>query len=145
MKTKSLLFLFSISALLFFTTGCTKIEGPGGAATIKGIVNVQEFDGANNLITTYSAQKFDVYIMYGEDLTKTYFDDDVETSFDGSFEFSFLEPGKYRLFFYEDHTFSEVTANNDLGNLDKTVFIDVEITDKKEVVDLGTMSSYKRF
>ena len=60
MKTKSLFFLFSISALLFLGSGCTKIEGPGGAATIKGKIHVTEYDGANNAINNYLAPKFDV-------------------------------------------------------------------------------------
>jgi hypothetical protein len=84
MNFKSPLSFFFIAIALFLTTGCNKVEGPGGAATIKGIIHVQEYDGANNLINEYDAPKFDVYIIYGNEEGETYFDDDIETSFDGA-------------------------------------------------------------
>lgn len=137
MKIKSLLFLFSLSSLLFLGTGCTKVEGPGGAATITGKIHVTEYDGAGNAINNYDAPKFDVYIIYGNEEGETYFDDDIETSYDGSFEFSFLEPGNYQVFVYEDcpTCFS--------GK--KEQIIDVQINDKKEVVELGTIEVYQNF
>ena len=131
MKIKSLFFLFSLSSLLFLGTGCTKIEGPGGAATIKGKIHVTEYDGAGNVINDFDAPKFDVYIIYGNAEGENYFDDDIETSFDGTFEFSFLEPGNYQIFVYEDC--------NTCFSGKKEKVIDVTINDKKEIVDMGTI------
>ncbi len=54
MKTKSLFFLFSVSALLFLGSGCTKIEGPGGAATIKGKIHVRNMTAQITLLTITS-------------------------------------------------------------------------------------------
>ncbi|MDC3253023.1 hypothetical protein OAU25_02090 [Crocinitomicaceae bacterium] len=137
MKFKSLLFLFFISATLLSTVGCKKIEGPGGAATIKGVIHVQEYDGANNLINEYDAPKFDVYIIYGNEEGENYFDDDIETSFDGSFEFNYLEPGDYQIFVYED-------CNTCLSGKEAKV-LNVTIQDKKEDYDLGTINVFENF
>jgi hypothetical protein len=137
MKIKSLYFLFTLSALLFIGAGCTKVEGPGGAATIKGKIHITEYDGANNEINDYFAPKFDVYIIYGNEAGETYFDDDVETSFDGSFEFNFLEPGNYQIFVYEDC--------NTCFSGKKEKIMEVVINDKKEIVDLGTVEVSKDF
>lgn len=137
MKIKSLFLLFSLGAALIFSSGCTKIEGPGGAATIKGKIHVKEYDGANNLINEYDAPKFDVYIIYGDTEGETYFDDDIETSYDGTFEFKNLEPGNYQVFVYED-------CSTCLSGKSEKI-IDVTIADKKEVVDLGVINVSENF
>lgn len=137
MKIKSLFLLFFLGATLIFTSGCTKIEGPGGAATIKGKIHVREFDGAMNLINEYDAPKFDVYIIYGDTEGETYFDDDIETSYDGSFEFKNLEPGNYQVFVYED-------CNTCLSGKSEKI-MDVEIKDKKEIFDLGVINVDENF
>lgn len=125
-------------------TSCQKIEGPGGAATIQGKFTITEYDGAGNQIKTYDAADMDVYIIYGDDPSETYFHDDIKTSYDGTFKFRFLEPGNYRIFFYEDVTFAELSSNP-TGPTTKAIIKEVTITDKKEVVDLGTTNLYERF
>lgn len=135
----------SVVGLLFLAltmSGCTKVEGPGGAATIQGKIHIKVYDGAENLINEYDAHKFDVYIIYGNDQEETYFDDDIETSYDGTFKFRFLEPGNYRIFFYEDcNNAQQATCYSG-----KVVTVhEVTITDKKQVVDLGTIDVYERF
>lgn len=137
MKIKSLFLFLSLSALLIFSLGCTKIEGPGGAATIKGKIHVKEYDGANNLINQYDAPKFDVFIIYGNEEGETYFDDDIKTSYDGGFEFKYLEPGDYQIFVYED-------CNTCLSGK-KELIIPVTISDKKGTVDLGSIDVFQNF
>ena len=137
MNFKSPLSFFFIAIALFLTTGCNKVEGPCGAATIKGIIHVQEYDGANNLINEYDAPKFDVYIIYGNEEGETYFDDDIETSFDGSFEFNYLEPGNYQIFVYEDC--------NTCQSGREAKMIDVTISEKKDIIDLGTINVFQNF
>jgi hypothetical protein len=124
--------------------GCKKIEGPGGAATIEGKLYIEEYDAGGNLIKEYPGAGRDVYIIYGNDPDETYFHDDIETSYDGSFKFRFLEPGNYRIFYYEDKTFAELQSDPSSAN-DKVVIHDVEITDKREVKDLGTFVLFERF
>lgn len=126
-----------MGSFLFLGSGCTKIEGPGGAATIKGKVHVTEYDGAGNEINNYFAPKFDVFIIYGNEEGENFYDDDVETSFDGSFEFNFLEVGNYKIFVYED-------CNTCFSGKSEQV-IPVELTGKKEVFDVGTIEVYENF
>lgn len=118
-------------AVLSFTA-CKKIEGPGGSSSIVGKVSIVKL--APNLVDTldvYFAPKFDVYIIYGDNGVS--FDDDVETSYDGSFKFDYLEKGNYTLFVYED------CASCD-GSGKKALLTNVEITDKKSTVDIGTIT-----
>lgn len=142
MKRKSIVYIVGLLLLTLPFVGCTKVEGPGGAATIQGKIQITEYDSAENPINTYVAPKFDVYIIYGDDSEQTYFDDDVETSYDGSFKFRYLEPGNYRIFFYEDCNNSELST---CYSGKKVTIKDVTINDKKEVVDLGTIDVFKRF
>lgn len=144
MKLKS--FVYVVGLLLFVVpmVGCSKIEGPGGAATIQGKLYVEEYDSGGNLIKEYDGAGLDVYIIYGDDPSETYFHDDVETSYDGTFKFRFLEPGNYRIFYYQDLSFAELNANPN-GPNQKAIVQSVTINDKREVVDLGTFEVYERF
>jgi hypothetical protein len=71
----------------------------------------------------------DVFICYGDDDNTV--DDRVRTSFDGSFKFSELRKGKYRIFLYSEDT----TASN-RGN-PVAVIRDVEVTENRSEKDLG--------
>ena len=134
MKRISTLFVLGLLFTVLATSGCQKIEGPGGAATIQGKLYVREYDSAGNLIKEYDAADMDVYIIYGNDPDETYFHDDIKTSYDGTFKFRFLEPGNYRIFFYEDATYQELISNPN-GPNQKAIIQEITITDKKEVVD----------
>ncbi len=141
MKRISILSIIGLLLLTLPLAGCSKVEGPGGAATIEGKMHIKVYDAAENLINEYDAEKFDVFIIYGDDPDQTYFDDDIKTSYDGTFKFRNLEPGNYRIFYYEDCNNSQQSTCYS----GKTVTIKtVTISDKKEVVDLGTLNVYKR-
>lgn len=144
MKRISTLFVLGLLFTLMATSGCTKIEGPGGAATIQGKLYVREYDSGGNLIKEYDGADKDVYIIYGNDPSETYHHDDIKTSYDGTFKFRFMEPGNYRIFYYEDVTYQELISNPN-GPNQKVIIQEVTITDKKEVKDLGTMVVYERF
>lgn len=144
MKRTSFYYVIGLLFMALTVSSCQKIEGPGGAATIQGKLVVQEYDSGGNLIKTYDAADMDVYIIYGNNPDETYFHDDIATSYDGTFKFRFLEPGNYRIFFYEDLTFAELTANPN-GPNKKVIIKDVTIEKKKEVVDLETITLYERF
>lgn len=95
--------LFSCAILLIILSSvysCKKVEGQGGSSEIIGKVIIRELDGLGNPIEEYPAQDERVYIIYGDD--NTIYDDDFDTSFDGSFRFQFLTKGTYTLFVYED-------------------------------------------
>jgi hypothetical protein len=124
-----------ILSVLVIGGSCKKVEGPGGSSTIKGKLHAVVHDGAGNLINEYDLHDHDVYIIYGSDAEETFYDDDVKSSYDGTFEFNYLEKGSYRVFIYEKCT--TCPSGKDV------VMMDVEITDKKSTVDLGTINIEK--
>lgn len=128
---KNLVRIVSIVSL-FALFACTKYEGPGGSSTIKGKIHALIYDGAQNLINEFDKPKHDVYIIYGNDVNETFYDDKIETSYDGTFEFQFLEKGNYRVFTYEDCP--TCPSGKD------ALFYEVEITAKKQTIDLGTIN-----
>lgn len=124
-----------IITLLSFVvlSGCTKVEGTGGAATVKGTIMVEEYNFLGTLLTTYPAQDQKVFIIYGAD--DNVVDDDVSTSYDGTFEFEFLRQGSYTAFVYSD------CRTCDSG--DSTVKVTFSIDSKKDAIDLGDIIIYK--
>mgnify|MGYP006186978557 FL=1 len=130
---KNVLLLF-ISILVFSaSTSCKKVEGTGGGATIKGIIQEQKYNALGNIIAEYPGSDLDVYLIYGT--SDQFYDDDVKTSYDGSFVFNYLQKGTYTIFVYEDD------ATQPSGkNVVKQTF---EITEKGQEVDLGTINTRK--
>jgi hypothetical protein len=108
---------------------CTKDEGVGGKATIRGKVVVQDYnDDFSMLLSEYNAAEEDVYIIYGNDRT---FGDQVETNYDGTFEFDYLLPGDYSIFIYSE--------DSSLNLLHDTVVIkNITVSKKDDIVDAGT-------
>lgn len=127
---KRFLFFLTVCAVSFSMTSCKKVEGPGGSSTITGKINVQVYDAANNLINEHDGLDERVYLIYGEE--GTFYDDDVRTSYDGTFEFSFLQKGTYQFFVYEKCPTCESGKN--------VLIQTVEITENKSTVDLGTIN-----
>ncbi len=113
-----------LSAILALFISCNKTEGQGGTSSITGKVIVNDVNGSGVLLATYPGQDEDVFIIYGND-NSTY-NDDVSTSFDGTYRFDNLTPGIYKLFSY--------SKCNTCDSGSKEVVVTVEITDKKQVV-----------
>jgi len=123
----SKLTLSALSLLIFFCfSSCSKVEGEGGAATIKGKITVQDYNNAGTTLQdTYPGADRDVYIVYGNE--NTFYDNDIKTSYDGSFEFRYLQKGNYQIFVYE-----EVQG----ADHDTVIVYPVSISEKKQVFDL---------
>jgi len=129
---KSLLLLLSI-LVLSISYSCKKVEGSGGGATIKGIIQEQKYNALGNIIAEYPGSDIDVYLIYGT--TDQFYDEDVKTSYDGSFVFNYLQKGTYTVFVYEDD------ATQPSGkNVVKQTF---EITEKGQIIDLNTINIRK--
>ena len=127
---RTIQFSLAFAGVLFLLQSCAKVEGPGGSSSIVGKVHVNVYDVAGTLINDYDAQDEDVYLIYGG--TNSFYDDDVKTSYDGSFEFNYLQKGTYKLFVYQDC--------NSCASGKEAVFVnDVEITDSKTTTDIGTI------
>jgi hypothetical protein len=129
--------LFSISLLLaaaFLMNSCTKVEGEGGTSTIKGKLIINNYNvGGTILEGTYAGADEDVYIVYGDG--KTFPGNDVKTSYDGTFEFNYLQNGKYTIYMYEDVLPEPTNAAKQ-----QVVILTAEITKKKSTVDLGEIT-----
>ncbi len=121
-------FLVFISLVVFFF-GCSKPPGVGGKASIKGKLTGRFY--SDNELTVFTGMSplgdENVYIIYGND--QTFYNDDISTSYDGSFEFNYLRPGKYVVFMYENCY--------PCASLQQEKLFEVEITEKNQVVDLG--------
>ena len=93
---KNIKYLVLFLSTLFLS--CTKSAGTGGRATIKGNIVVDNINIQGNIVDSYDAQDHEVYIIYG--LQDNTHDDDINTSYDGSFEFKYLNKGNYEIFVY---------------------------------------------
>lgn len=128
---KKIAFLLVVSASLFSFNSCKKVEGPGGSSTIKGTISIQKTVGGNTI--TYLAEEEDVYLIYGTD--NSFYDDDVKTSYDGTFEFKFLQKGTYKIFVYQDC--------NTCASGNEPVIKTIEISDNKSIQDIGEITIIK--
>jgi hypothetical protein len=113
---------------LFIMVACEKQEGEGGTSTIRGKVITREYNGDfTKLRAIYPAAKKDVYIIYGNDSTEVY-GDNMETNWDGSYEFNFLQEGDYIIFAYS----KDSTLDYEITSQEIAVMKRVEITGKNQ-------------
>lgn len=120
---------FLLVGLTIAILACTKTEGEGGTSTIIGTVTTYNYNGSGELTATYPAADEDVFIVYGANSTG--YDDKVTTSYDGSFKFTYLTPGEYKIFIYSD---CDTCASGETAVL-KTV----TISNKSEIVNSGEL------
>ena len=131
------LLILSFSILLF--AGCKKEEGQGGTSTITGQVIVNDYDGGFfQLKATYPAADKKTYIIYGTDHTT--YDDDYNTSYDGSYEFKHLQKGKYRIFVYSKDTTGVYNFTHTGYEPDVPIIVDVEIKSNGSTVVAPTIT-----
>lgn len=126
-------FFLGFSLLVIALSSCSKYEGQGGSATIKGVIKEQKYNTLGNIIAEYLIADQNVYIIYGNN--NSFYDDDIKTSYDGSFEFRYLKKGSYKIFVYED------CATCPSGK--KEIIVPVEITKNNEIVTLDTINIKK--
>ncbi len=116
--------LVLISSLILLTS-CSHDEGYGGLATIKGKIYAKDYNSNGVLVAESYIGAVKIYISkHGE----TAYFDDINSSYDGSFEFKFLYKGKYDIWVFGD---CDSCAWDQIYQL-KTI----EITDKRQVVIL---------
>ena len=128
MSRISLFMLLSFVSMLALS--CKKGPGEGGNSSITGAVKVIQYNAFYTIVTgEYVGADEEVFIIYGDDIS---YGDRVFASPDGRFEFKYLRKGNYRLYVYSGDT----TLSDTVGKI--AVFKDVEITEKDQVVDVGT-------
>ena len=114
---------------MLILSACQIPEGPGGLATIKGKIYVKEYnDEFNVLLGEYYGGEEEVYIVYGDD---DVYSESMDTHYDGAFQFEYLRKGNYKIFVYSRDSL------NPFSPMDTVVIREVEITSKRETVDLG--------
>lgn len=129
-------FLLSVASLSFLSIlSCKKVEGKGGSSTITGKIHAIVRDGAGNILKEYDFHEEDVYIIYSGEGDESMYDDDIKTSYDGTFRFDYLQNGNYQVFVYEK------CSSCPSGK--QVIIKTVEITEKKSTVDLGTINVEK--
>lgn len=120
--TKQLIIFLSVISILI---SCSKDEGRGGLASIRGKVYGYDINTSNEITDSGYVANYDVFISYG---SNTWVDDKTETSYTGDYSFDELTPGKYTLFVHSQ-------CNSCLFNQESFVQ-EVEIKDSKEVLIL---------
>ena len=125
--TNKIKLILPIFILLMVFSSCRKVEGPGGSVTIKGVVIERNHVGTS--IFEYPAADQDVYIIYGSE--NSFYDDDVSTSYDGSFEFRYLQKGDYQIFAYQD--------NPSVGSGTDEVLVQVNASENNQIIILDTI------
>lgn len=129
MKIKSLLVAVPM-VLVALLSSCKKDAGEGGTSSIVGRVWIYRYDlSLMQVVDTVIGSREDVYIIYGADHAT--YDDDFQTSFDGTYEFSNLRKGNYQLFAYSEDTTGLYDQSIPSNLPKKAVFKSVEITDNK--------------
>lgn len=125
----------ALIALILISTSCSKDEGQGGTASVRGKVHARYY---NDLFTAYLGEGYaadeDVYIIYGDEFT---YGDHVKTNYDGTYEFNYLRKGNYKIYAYsKDSTFTEPSGKFAViqeveisGSNDEVVVPDIEILD----------------
>ena len=120
------LFISLLSASILFSCQ-ERSEGPNGLASIKGKVYVKDYNSTFSRINDhYYGAKEDVYIIYGDEEV---YGDNMETHYDGSYEFKNLTLGTYKIYAYTEDT---TLKTSNLIPVIKTV----EITEEEQTVEV---------
>lgn len=128
-----------IAAAIICAIGCKKEPGEGGNSAIYGKVDKDIRVVLTNPATTQStvlAADQDVYIIYGDHTSP---DDRVQTNYEGEFEFRNLRPGNYTIYTFSKDT-NAVVVPWDEDHM--PVALKLEVTDKKQDLDAGTLTIY---
>lgn len=120
----------AVIAIIVLMAFCTKPAGPGGRAMVKGKVYAHDFDNTLRYLISsgYSAGE-KVYIVYGNN---TVVGNNVTTSYDGSYEFRYLNKGHYKIFVNSLDTSIKIKGSKTTI----AVIREFDIKDPKKVITL---------
>jgi len=116
---------------IYLISSCKKQSGEGGFATIKGRLYVKNYDPTFTvLLSEYYLPGESVYITYGDN---NEVGDNVRTTNDGTFTFNYLRKGKYKVYAIG----KDITKPS--LNVPKETLVELEIKERKEVVNLNDL------
>jgi hypothetical protein len=122
-----------VTAIFLFFSACEKPAGYGGTSSISGTIVTNYFnEDYSTLLKEGPAVDEDVFLMFGD---SDIVGDKVVTGPEGSFEFTFLRPGNYTVYFM-----SENSTIADSG--EEVLSFDIELS-AGEDKDLGTLVELK--
>lgn len=133
-KLSSLLSLISITVLLF--SSCKKEEGEGGKYSIKGKVIAKYYAEWNKVplakyTGTAPASDQKVFIVYGDNVG---YGDRTFSSYDGAFEFKYLQKGNYKIYLFSKDTTLQAP------NYEYPIVINVELNGNKDLGEIFIVS-----
>ena len=112
-------------------SSCSKPAGEGGTSRIKGKIYIRDYNSTFTILQDqFYAMEERVYIIYGDN---DFFDDDIRTSYDGTYVFDNLRKGTYSVFAYSDD--STFTAPGGMYPVIQTV----EITEEYQTIEVPTI------
>lgn len=112
---------------------CNNDEGLGGDSTIRGKIVQHSLDEDFKVVQGVAPiGKEDVYIIYGNNAS---YGDKVETNYDGTFEFNYLQKGSYKIFYYSEDSVSK--------SKEKVAVVKEVSVGKGGTFDTGNLIKYK--
>lgn len=117
--------------LVCISLSCKKEAGEGGNSSIRGKIYVKNYNSSfKTLLSEYPGKEVEVYIIYGNE---SVYGNRMRASYDGMYEFKYLNPGKYKLYaFSADSTGAHKNQANPNAPL-VAIIKDVEITSGKQI------------
>lgn len=127
--SRNLLYLAIILAIGIIS--CSKPAGEGGTSRIKGKIYIRDYNSTFTILQDqFYAMEERVYITYGNN---DFYDDDIRTSYDGTYVFDNLRKGTYSVFAYSDD--STFTTPGGMYPVIQTV----EITEDYQTIEVPTI------
>jgi len=134
----------SLIILALFTltfTACKKYPGPGGMASIHGKVLMKQYSlDFSSLTSQYPASDQLVYIIYGDNVS---YGDNIRTSYDGQFEFKYLQKGNYKIYIYSEDSTAIIGPPYNPTAPKIAILKNISIGSENENYDAGILVSIK--
>ena len=130
-----------LAAFVVVMAACTKYPGEGGRASIEGTVSIERRlvpTNPNTIQDTVTGADVEVFLVYGDNTSP---DDRVWTDYTGAFAFNNLRKGNYTLYIYSDDTSGVDGVNPNR----MPILRDIEITERKQVIDVSEVFIYEGF
>ncbi len=128
-------FALTLFVIMITSSGCKTEPGEGGTSSITGKIWVKDLNSSFILTKEYAGADEDVYIIYGDDIS---YGDRTKANYNGEYEFKYLNQGKYKIYVYsEDSVFIQLSSGQ------FPVIQDVEITSRKQKVEVSLITIFK--
>ena len=134
LKRNLIIFFLILIASMLSLSSCRNDEGLGGNSSITGIIIEKVYnDDCSILLHEQPAMDEDIYIIFGDHQT---IGEDKTTNYNGVFEFDYLFPGDYTVFYY---------SNDSVSSYEEDIEVKYDITiEKNESFDMGNLYIIKK-